>query len=752
MARPKFTQNVGSLNILFPVLKSKMATKLQKIIQEVEVEKAKLQSFSLGQQDAQIIEAGCKSLRALIKLYSQFKGQSSQQTIIKENLIGIYNHLLKVPKLYSFDEFEKLLNSQAVRVFGEELKNLHYYYACQEQKQNNNLMLEYHLRRAVQLMPTDKELCQNLSQYYMDNNALTNAFLALKHYRGPFNPSIFYQKLYCLNKMCHFDALEKEIPKLKTLLEEGDRNCILLFLKWIGLDNPTVFLASKNYQKIYEEKQDFVFQGIKEKKRKIRLAYIGSNFIPHAQSTQFGSSFFANHDKDFDIYIYSLRGTGISDSEKHIKEQVHHYISLTDVTNEEAVERIRKDQIDIIVNCNGHADDRRPYEILYRRVAPIQVDYLGYPGTSGASYIDYYVGDPISTPIDQLGRYFTEKLILLPHTYQVTEHAAAYSDLPIEKLSLKENRAKIHQLLLEKEESCSKDVFESVKKSISDEIRQIYGELYKGENPLTSFDHQVQWLDEHAKKQGLNGIHILKLTQCIQQYQQLLRGVQGDKEAKAQLYEDYLNNILPPESFVQDRFIFCSLNHHVKLSRRDIACWNEILKKVKKSVLVLFLMFSYEPQTNLLKYFDSEVIDRIYFVRAAPKWLHLHRLQGMDCILDSFYYGAHTSAGDAIWAQVPVVTRLGEAVESRVCSSMLHAAGLNPLISNTVEDYIDCAVKCATDSQFYNSCLQKLKLARQSPLFDREAYIRHLNEGYRQAWEKFCEGKRSDHIEVKPSR
>jgi predicted O-linked N-acetylglucosamine transferase (SPINDLY family) len=235
----------------------------------------------------------------------------------------------------------------------------------------------------------------------------------------------------------------------------------------------------------------------------------------------------------------------------------------------------------------------------------------------------------------------------------------------------------------------------------------------------------------------------------MHQYHQLLRGFQGEVEAMAKLHEEYLNKILPPEEFIQDRFIFCSLNHHVKLSRQDIECWNEILKQVKDSVLVLFLMFSHEPQKNLLQHFDEEVRNRIYFVGAAPKWIHLHRLQAMDCILDSFYYGAHTSAGDAIWAQVPVVTRLGEAMESRVCSSMLHAAGLEELISHHVEDYIHCAVKCATDSQFYESCLQKLKQARQSPLFDRGSYIRHLGLGYQQAWEKFCDGNPSDHIVLK---
>ncbi len=725
-----------------------MAKNIQKLIQEVEEQKAKIQSLSVEEHDKEIVEAGCKSLQALIKLYSHFKGQPAQQALIKENLLGIYHYLLKIPTIHNFPDLEKVFDSKTAQLFSGDFKTLHYYYATQAQKDNHPLLLEYHLRRIVQLIPNNEEACLNLSQYYIDLSALTNALLALQHYRGPFSPSVFYQTLYCLNKMCHFEEIEKNIPRLKELLDKGNTQCVLLFLKWVGLDNATVFQASKNYQKTYEGKQDYIFQGTKEKGRKVRLAYIGSNFIPHAQSNQFGPSFFAKHDDQFEIYIYSLRGTGTSKSEKQIKEQVKHYIDLKDLSNEQAIERIRQDQIDIIVNCNGHADDRRPYAILCRRVAPIQIDYLGYPGTSGATYIDYYIGDPVSTSKGELERYFTEKLIVLPHTYQVTEHAASYTDLPAEKFNLSQVRATLKEWLLQNDAVYRNEVLEFARKSILDEVRQIYADLYTGNAPLTSFDQQIQWLNERMKKKGVNGIQIFKLNQCMHQYEQLLRGVQGDAGALTKLYEDYLNKLLPPEEFVRDRFIFCSLNHHVKLSRKDIDCWNEILKRVNDSVLVLFVMFSHEPQKNLLEHFDPELRNRIYFVGAAPKPIHLQRLQAMGCILDSFYYGAHTSAGDAIWAQVPVITRLGESMESRVCSSMLHAAGLDELISHTVEEYINCAVKCATDSSFYHSCLQKLKQARHSPLFNRDSYLQHLSQGYRLAWENFCEGNPPQHLFV----
>lgn len=135
---------------------------------------------------------------------------------------------------------------------------------------------------------------------------------------------------------------------------------------------------------------------------------------------------------------------------------------------------------------------------------------------------------------------------------------------------------------------------------------------------------------------------------------------------------------------------------------KDIVCWNELLKEVKNSVLILFLMFSQKAKENLIKRFDPEVRNRIYFVGAAPKWLHLHRLRGMDLILDFFYYGAHTTAGDAL-SQVPIATGLGEAMESRVCSSMQRASGL------WRQEYAEFARRCASDPDFYRQIRESLK-------------------------------------------
>ena len=494
-----------------------------------------------------------------------------------------------------------------------------------------------------------------LSQYYIEHNELRSALTILNKFPGTPSSTFLYQKLSCLNRMSDFEGVTKELPSLKKRIDEGDEYCVAVFLKWIGFDNQTVFKASKNYQKKFEGKQDFTFRGSLDKGRKIRLAYIGSNFVPHAQALQFGHSFFKEHGDKFEVFIYSLKGDGTTLTEKAFKEEVNHFVEAESLSNDALIELIRKDEIDIIVNCNGHADERRPYQILCRRVAPIQIDFLGYPGTSGATYIDYYIGDPVSTPIDKLGRFFTEKLILLPYTYQVTEHREVYPTLPTNKLSPQKAREIVLHLLQLKKESYRSVIIDFLKKGITDEVRKVYHHAEKGDAPFASFEDQLRFL-QNVKSMEESDRAILQ--GCVELFDHLSRFAVGDPEADKEMHPLYVNYAFPSEEWVAGRFIFCSLNNHVKLSLEDIQCWNEILLSVKNSVLILFLVFSYEPQENLIKLFDPEVRERLYFIGSIPKSSYASS-SGMDLILDSFHWGAHTSAGDAIWAGVPLSPALG---------------------------------------------------------------------------------------------
>ncbi len=721
---------------------------VQKKLQELDNERRELHSLSPGKDNDQIVAVGCRCLSLALKLYSELEGNTSSQVALLKFFVETYYYVFKVIDIYSFPEVEKQLPFKALKLFAVFLKDVHATLAFEARAKKMNRESEYHLKKAVAFHPSE-ELTLALAFFYMENNEFRSASHILQKYEGIFSSHLFYNKLICLTKLCDFERLTKELPILKALLDEGDENCsCMCMLKIIGLDNQIVFKATKNFQKKFEGKQDFTFLGSMDQERKIRLAYIGSSFIPHAQSFQFGKSFFKEHDEKFDLFIYSLKGDGTSETEEVIKKQVNHYVNAAQLNAEALLERIREDQIDIIVNCDGYAVDARVYVILSRRAAPIQIEYLGYPGTSGASYMDYFIGDPVSTPIDTLGPYFTEKLILLPDTYQLTEHREIFSGLPMVKMTPQETRETLSRLIGEQKESLRGIIIEFLIKDIIEGVRYVYHHLEKGDQYLFSLNDQIAFLQEKLKQGLIEGPLLLSLQRSMLLKEKLTLIVQGDRKAEEEIYPLYIDKLYPSEKWVDGRFIFCSSNNHAKLSLEDILCWNEILKRVKNSVLILLLFFSDEAKENLIQWFDPEIRERIYFVGNSPKLIHMHRLRGMDLLLDSFHWGAHTTAGDAIWAQVPVATCLGECMESRVCSSVLSAAGLGEFVAKDRQGYIDFAVRCATDPDYYNEILEKLQGARNSPLFDRELYVKNLTAGYQRAWELFCEGKAPENIKI----
>ncbi len=714
-----------------------------KQLQQIEKEKKQLFSLTYGKDDVEIIRLGCQILSELAKMVETHKPSSA----IKQEFFQIYCHILKAPFIRESDFFEEQCSTKLFHPFIHDLTALHYQLAIETLKHKQPILYEFHLRKAVQYSPTP-ELCQKLSQAYLSEKNLTAAFAALRHYQGPFHPLIFFQTLYCLNKRGDFAAVEKAIPQIKTLIAKGDATASPLFLKWIGIDQPTILKLAHNFQKHLENKQDFRYHGKRVKSKKLRIGYIGTNFFKHAQAHQFGETFFKNHGPHFEVFVYLCHSSGDTHEIGRLKQAVHTFVDLTEVSNEEAVKRMRADELDIVVNCNGFADDRRPYEILCHRVAPIQIDYLGYPGSSGASYIDYFIGDPISTPIKEAEPSFTEKLILMPHTYQLTEHQEAFADFPTEKLTPEISKGALFALIKKNEPLVGNSILSYISKEAIEEIQNLFNAIYTGSHPITTFAHQLKWLEEWSKEHQMPEEHTTSLNHGLQQAFIAQKAILGDPVSTAAVQSLYIDRMVPPKEFVQGRFIFCSLNHHVKITAEDISRWNQILYSVKESILVIPLMFSRLPEQHLRTAFDPDVRNRIYFVGNAPKWVHMHRLRSMGCMLDSFHYGAHTSTGDALWAQVPVVTQIGESMESRVCASMLTAAGLNDLIATDRQGYIERAVRCATDPQYYQSLLDTLKQARSSHLFNRKEYLTNLCLAYHLAWERFCDHAPPDHIRV----
>ena len=184
----------------------------------------------------------------------------------------------------------------------------------------------------------------------------------------------------------------------------------------------------------------------------------------------------------------------------------------------------------------------------------------------------------------------------------------------------------------------------------------------------------------------------------------------------------------------EEGLIFCSFNQTVKFNPQMFSLWGKLLLCVPNSILWLSDPQSISTRTNLLDEFRARGIpeSRVAFAPRLTQADHLARLRIADLALDTFPYNSHTTASDALWAGVPLVTLKGETFASRVAASLLTAHGFIDLIAETEDQYFELALELATNSYRRNALKGRLHQVRMtSPLFDTVRFTRDLEILYR---------------------
>jgi protein O-GlcNAc transferase len=189
--------------------------------------------------------------------------------------------------------------------------------------------------------------------------------------------------------------------------------------------DPAVNLANakawsrKNLQPLSNAKTRSTFEVRRQQKNKLTVGYLSADFHDHA-TAHLMRSLFGRHDREkFEIHCYSYGPDDNSRYRKQIIEESDQFIDIRGDSHINAARRIYAGAVDILVDLKGHTRGAR-LGILACRPAPVQVHYLGYPGTTGADFIDYLITDRIVTPEDHAA-YYSEKLVYLPHCYQVND-------------------------------------------------------------------------------------------------------------------------------------------------------------------------------------------------------------------------------------------------------------------------------------------------------------------------------------------
>lgn len=370
---------------------------------------------------------------------------------------------------------------------------------------------------------------------------------------------------------------------------------------------------------------------------KIRIAYLSPDFHEHA-TAHLVADLFELHDRArFDIIGVGYGPDDGSAMRRRIVESFGQFHDVRLKSDQEAARLIFDLDADVAVDLKGLTDYGRPM-ILAARPAPVQVNYLGYPGTMGADFIDYIISDKVVLPFDH-ARFFTEKIVHLPHCYQANDS----------------------------------------KKQIAARI------------PARS-------------EVGL------------------------------------------PEA----GFVFCSFNATYKITPAFFDVWMRVLQRVQGSVLWLF-QSNAAAVVNLRAAAAARGVDPSRLVFAPKQGIaeHLARHRLADLFLDTLPVCAHTTASDALWAGLPLVTCLGSTFVGRVGASLLQAIGLPQLIANNLEDYEALILKLATEPAFLQSMQNKLSENRTTfPLFDTQRFSRDLEAAFSRMWEMHQRGEPARSFDV----
>ena len=200
--------------------------------------------------------------------------------------------------------------------------------------------------------------------------------------------------------------------------------------------------------------------------------------------------------------------------------------------------------------------------------------------------------------------------------------------------------------------------------------------------------------------------------------------------------------------------MFCCFNNSYKIMPPLFAVWMKLLREIPQSVLWL-LEDSGDAKRRLQHAAQASGVDpaRLVFARRVAPAEHLARHRLADLFLDTLPYNAHTTASDALWAGLPVLTCAGHTFAGRVAGSLLRAVGLPELVTQTLHDYETLAFKLAQAPALLTEVRGRLERNRATaPLFDLERFRRHLEAAYQTMWETAQRGEPPRGFAVEPVR
>jgi protein O-GlcNAc transferase len=494
------------------------------------------------------------------------------------------------------------------------------------------------LQRAVTLKPalTDASLLLAMtllvSKRYADALAVAQRVLQ----QSPKDADALSVVLNCSSRMCDWSTVERTLEKIRDI--DLGTSYIQPFLLLAISDDPRELLRAAARRATNAVGSRVALpHAMARKHEKIRVAYISRDFYAHATSFLMAELLELHDRSAFEVLGVSFGPDDQSPARARVHAAFDECLEAANKSDLEIATWLREHEVDIAVDLKGYTAFSRT-GIFACRPAPLQVSYLGYPGTMGASFIDYLIADPFVVP-EAEREHYTETIAYLPDTYQANDRQRRVSE------------------------------------------------------------------------------HVPTRTEVG----------------------------LPEESFV-----FCCFNVSWKITASVFNVWMRLLASVPGSVLWL-LEDNQWAMENLRREATGLGIDpqRLIFCGRVNNDTHLARHRLADLFLDTFPCNAHTTASDALWMGLPVVTCAGRTFASRVAGSLLRASQLPELITASLDEYETLALQLAHNPERLGSLRARLTHHRDSlPLFDTPALCGHLEAAYRKMWILHGEGRAPEMFSV----
>jgi len=430
--------------------------------------------------------------------------------------------------------------------------------------------------------------------------------------------------------LCDWSNVEAERDRLLVAIERG-----LIANPFVALAlSPSVedhLRCARKFSQVRFPAVEPLWRGEIYRHDRIRLAYVSGDFREHPIA-YLTAGMYEHHDRSrFEVTAVSFGPEQERGIRHRLQGAFEHFIDVRTKSDQEIAALLREREIDIAVDLVGFLENART-RVFACRAAPIQVNYIGFPGTLGADYFDYIIADPTVVPPEHVA-FYSEKVAWLPDAYLPTD-----ATRPVAELTPTRNELGLPE-----------------------------------------------------------------------------RG-----------------------------FVFCAFNLSYKINPAMFDVWMRLLREVEGSVLWLR---EYNPVATRNLRAEAErrgvAPERLIFAPRAPLAAdHLARQRQADLFLDTVPYNAHTTATEALWVGLPVLTWLGTSFAGRVAGSLNRAVGMPELVTTSLAEYEALALKIATDPALCTELKQKLARNRQThPLFDTARFTRHIETAYATMWQAYQDGR-----------